>query len=207
MRDLTAIAGIGESDYCRKPGSGMSVLELLLVATRRAVADAGISATEIDGIITPPAWATAEAFAAALGLHLRYVAQPTGGGASSVGALQYAASAICTGLASCVLVPVGWNGYSGFRVRNFEDAPNMPAAGHVVDYYVPYGSVAPPQWYSMIATRYDHDYGLPAEALGTVAVNTRAFAQLNDRALMRGRPLTMEEYLASPWISRPYRLL
>jgi acetyl-CoA acetyltransferase len=208
VRDLTAIAGIGESDYCRQPGSGLSELELMLTASLRALDDAGLAPTEVDGIVIPQAWATAEAFAATLGLpDLRFAAQPTGGGATSVSALLYAAMAIVTGTASCVLAPVGWNGYSGFRVREVEAAPNMPAAAHVRDYYLPFGSVAPPQWYPLIAHRYAHDHGLPEEALGTVAVTTRAHAQHNDKALMRSRPLTLDEYRASPMISTPYRLL
>lgn len=50
-----------------------------------------------------------------------------------------------------------------------------------------------------------HDYGTPAEALGTVAVNTRGYAIRNPNALMR-KPLTMEDYLASRWVVEPYRL-
>lgn len=208
MRDQTAIVGIGESDYCRKPGSGMTELELMLTASRRALDDAGLAPTDIDGIIAPPAWVTPEDLASTLGLRdIRFACQPVGGGATSVGALLYAAAAIVTGTASCVLAPVGWNGYSGFRVRNVEDAPNMSAKHNVRDYYVPFGSVAPPQWYPLIANRYAHEHGLPVEALAQVAITTRAHAQHNDRALMRGRPLTLDDYLASPMISTPYRLL
>jgi acetyl-CoA acetyltransferase len=215
LRNRAAIAGIGETAYCRAPGSGVSELALMLEAALGAIADAGLAPSDVDGVMTPIWGASAEDFAANLGIqNLRWAVQVNMGGASPVVGLQSAALAVAAGIASVVLVPFGWNGYSGRRVRGdlsalaaelarFEAHVGVP----IRDYYVPYGSSSPAQWYTLMATRHMYEYGTPREALGAIAVACRKHAQLNERAVMRGRPMTMDDYLASPWVVEPYRLL
>jgi acetyl-CoA acetyltransferase len=208
LRDQACIVGVGETPYCRAPGSGRTHLGLLLDASLAAIRDAGLTPGDIDGIMTPIMGASAEDLAANLGIeNLRYAAQTAMGGASAVAALQTAAMAVAFGVADHVLVPAGWNGYSGTRGRDFSELDDeLAVAATARDYYLPFGTSAPPQIYALMARRHMHEYGTPAEALGAVAVACRGHAQLNDRAVMHGRPLTLETYLASPWISDPYRL-
>ena len=183
-----------------------------MAASMTAIKDAGLTPAEVDAVIPPPGFVAWDEIAAHLGIpDVRYTSCPQMGGASPVAALSTAAMAIATGMASVVLVPIGWNGYSANRPRP-DARPNKRRfrAGFfdvVKNYYAPYGLRSAPWWYSLYLQRYVKQFDVPAEAAGAIAVACRAHAQLNDKALMRGRPLTMDEYLASPYITEPLRKL
>jgi len=212
LKDKACIVGVGETAFTR--GSGKTELALMLEASVNAIGDAGLKPHDIDGIIGPPAGAYAEYFAANLGIEdLRYATTVLMGGASLVASLQSAAMAVAFGIARHVLIPMGWNGYSanpvrggGPRAGEATVPPQFPLGPTVAAYYLPYGATVPVQWYAWLATRHQQLYGTSSEAMGAVAVAERKHAQLNPKALMRGRPLTMEDYLASRWVSSPFRL-
>jgi acetyl-CoA acetyltransferase len=212
IKDKACIVGVGETAYTR--GSGKSDLMLMLEASVNAISDAGLSPHDVDGIIAPPLPSTAEHFAANLGIEdLRYATTVHMGGASPVASLQSAAMAVAHGVATHVLVPLGWNGYSAMRVRHLGQqrrrggGGGQPALATTIgEYYLPYGASVPVQWYAWLATRHQKLYGTPAEATAAVAIACRKHAQWNEKAYMRGRPLTLEAYLDSRPISTPFRL-
>lgn len=206
----SAIAGIGETDYLR--GSDDSILQMILKASMGALDDAGLTPADVDAIIPPPGFVAWDEIAAHLGVKdVRYTATPQMGGASPTAALQTAAMAISSGVADTVLIPIGWNGYSAIRPRP-DARPNkrrFTAAffDTVRTYYAPYGLRSAPWWYSLYLQRYVELFDVSPEAAGAVAVACRKHAQLNPKALMRERPLTMSDYLESPYITEPLRKL
>ena len=205
-----AIVGIAETDYLR--GADQSILQMILAASMGAIRDAGLKPSDVDAILPPPGFVAWDEIAAHLGVpNVRYTACPQMGGASATASLLTAAMAISTGVADVVLMTVGWNGYSAIRPRP-DARPNKRRFNAaffetVKNYYAPYGLRSAPWWYSLYLQRYAKRYNVPPEAAGAVAVACRRHAQLNPKALMRDRALTMEEYLASPYITEPLRKL
>ena len=207
--DQAAIVGIGETDYMR--GTEATALDMMLGATRAALDDAGLRASDLDGIIPPPVYTCAEELAANLGIDdLRFAATVHMGGASPIAAIGHAARAIASGVASAVLVTVGWNGYTAMRpkpgARRGPPLQFTSLTRTFRDYYRPYGAVMPAQIYAWIATRYQKLFDVPPEAPGAVAVACRKHARLNSRAVMRDKPLALDDYLASRWVTEPFRL-
>lgn len=213
LKDQACIVGVGETAYTR--GSGKSVLRLVLEASRHAIADAGLSVQDIDGFVLSGSFLFQEALAANLGINdLRYSTYVQMGGASPVTALQSAAMAVSMGIATNVLVPFGWNGYSEARVSRRErpDSPQVQRPDNAMsqavrNFYAPYGALAPVQYYAWLATRHRELYGTTDEDMAQVALTCREHAQHNPRAYMYDRPLTLEQYMESPVMATPFRIL
>ena len=206
-----AIVGVGETDYMR--GAESTVPELILDASMQAIRDAGLVPSDIDGVIPPPGFISTEEIAAHLGMpEVRYSITVHMGGASPTAALQSAAMAISGGFAEAVLVTLGWNGYSAMRPRpGVKPSRRKLDLGPVLEtsrnFYAPYGMYAAAQWYSLYLQRYVDLYDVQPEDAAEIALACREHAHLNDKALMAGREMTLDEYLDSPMIAGPLRKL
>ena len=205
----TAIVGIGETDYVR--GADEHVCDLILTASMDAIVDAGLTPRDIDGIIPPPGFMSTEEIAAHLGIpDVAYHVSVLMGGASPTAALQTASMAVHCGVAQAVLITFGWNGFSALRPRPdgrpTRRSMNVGPMGEAIrNFYAPYGLLAPAQQYSLYLRSYVDTFGIPEDAAAAIALTCRAHADLNDKALMRGRPLTRAEYDAAPFIAEPLR--
>jgi acetyl-CoA acetyltransferase len=204
LNGAAAIVGIGETPYSRSTPE--SALELQLRASLRAIADAGLTPRDIDGVIPVGiSGATAEEYVHNLGLpDLRFSGLVPHGGASAVGAIQMAAAAVATGICAYVLVPSGRSVSGGAKagVRIHQ----MPQFHYVTEFERPVGAVAPAQLYAPMARRHMELYGTTSRQLAEIAVTVRSHAVLNEHAIMR-TPITVEDHQNSRMISDPFRLL
>ncbi len=109
LRDKTCVTGIGETAYMR--GSTKTAFELQIESSLKAIADAGLTPKDIDGIIPIGIVSgTADDFIDNFGLpDLRFSAVVPHGGASPVMALQCAAAAVASGACKHVLITFGRN--------------------------------------------------------------------------------------------------
>src|SRR6185369_12125328 len=100
-----AIVGIGDADYTR--ASGRTTTEIAAQATERALADAGLAASDVDGIMYVPFSGdqfTGRDFHAHFGTSHSLWESDRGGGMVWAGSAPYdAALAIREGRATCVL--------------------------------------------------------------------------------------------------------
>lgn len=86
LREAGAVTGVGETEYMR--GTDRTALSLQLEASLRAIADAGLKPTDIDGVIPYGSGAVAEDVATNFGIRdLRFSATTPMGGASAVAAI------------------------------------------------------------------------------------------------------------------------
>ena len=203
-----AIAGIGQTAYTR--GTERTALELHLEAALAALADAGVSPHEIDALLpNEMSGVICEELALCLGLSdLRFSATIRTGGASFVSAIQSACLAIAGGIARCALLTAGRRGYSAQRVSKTSEGAMlpMPVLAAIDEFERPYGNTVAAQWFAQAARRHMHEFGTTSEHFGEIAVACRAHANLNPRALMHGRPMTLADHQASPFIAEPLRL-
>ncbi|MGW0017310.1 thiolase C-terminal domain-containing protein [Rhodococcus sp. NPDC003382] len=206
-RDACAIVGIGESAYTKN--SGTSVTALAAEATLAALADAGISPSEVDGIVRNDMdRVSCAALADAIGArNLTYYGDAGPGGSGPCAMVAQAVGAVMSGQAETVVVFRSLNGRSGTRFGLSSELARTTGGGEsMTEFYGPYGLLSPGQFFALLTRMYMNRTGLTSEQLGRVALAARRHANNNPRAQMYGRKMTLDDYLGSRMLSSPLRL-
>ncbi|MGI9084913.1 MAG: lipid-transfer protein [Aeromicrobium sp.] len=209
FRGAGSIAGIGATEFSKE--SGRSELQLSAEAALAALADAGLAAADVDGLVTFTMDSTAEiALARELGMgELRFFSRINYGGGAACATVQQAAMAVATGIADVVVAYRGFNERSGQRFGQVQSAAAAQANTNGLDnaWSHPYGLSTPAATVAMQARRYMHEYGATSADFGRVAVADRRHAATNPAAFFHERPITLEDHQSSRMIADPLRLL
>ncbi len=209
------ISGIGQSDVGRR--LGRSELDLTIEAAQVAIADAGLTRDDIDGIATYPgmgmgpggfAGPTSPEVQDAMGLSLNWH-DGGGEGPAQMRAVMAAALAVAAGLARHVLVyrtvtegsAQGTGGRQGIGGSG-GGGGGVPRFGGFMQWTLPFGAVSAANWLALVAQRRFHEFGLTREQMGQIAINNRRNAGLNPKAIYTD-PMSMEDYLAARMITSP----
>lgn len=199
------LSGVGISRIGRR--LGVPPLELTVEAARQAIADAGLTAADVDGVATMGDTPHAEA-SAALGIEARY----TGGGVDTGGLLtplMSAVVAVAEGRARHVLVYRTVQMMGGTIAPPSDDPEEAARTTQVmgdIGSLLAHHAYSAANWVAMHCARHMHLYGTTREQLGAIAVNARANAARNPLAVYRD-PMTLDDYLAARPVSTPLGLL
>ena len=214
LRDRTSIVGIGETQYWKAGGADRTEFELACEAVQRAVADAGLTLADVDGLcVYSGERSSPSEVAQALGLGaLRFVSLYPGGGNSACAVVHHAALAVASGSADVVVCyrSICQGQFGRFGRARVGSGTARAEVGESVGgreaFTMPSGLMSAAQSYALEARRHMHEYGTTSEHFGMISVACYTNAQRNPRAVMHGRPLTLEDHQRSRMIADPYRL-
>ncbi len=200
VRSRVAIAGIGVAGLGE--AHGYTELEILGQAATRAVADAGLTMRDIDGVATCSSSATMWGMPVVeyLGLRPQFIESTMLGGSSFLAHLLPSILALESGQCNAVLVCYG----STQRTATFGRKEGVKARS-LLDpqpFEQPYAPIQPITSYALAAQRHMHEFGTTRRQLAEVAVAARKWAQLNPEAVMRD-PLSIDDVLNARMVSDP----
>jgi acetyl-CoA acetyltransferase len=181
---------------------GMSQLQLHADAALNTLADAGLTAADIDGVAT--AGESPTSVAHYLGITPKWVDGTSVGGCSFMLHVRHAVAAIQQGLCETVLITHGESGRSGIGRGGFRGGGDATSLSG--QFEAPYGPVGPTTLFTLPVLRYMKEYGMTHEQLAMVAVVQREWAGKNPRASHR-EPITVSDVLNSRLIAYPFHVL
>ncbi|MCU1344711.1 MAG: lipid-transfer protein [Acidimicrobiia bacterium] len=199
--DGAAIAGIGQTEFSQN--SGRSERRLAVEAITTALADAGLTANDVDGLVTFDFDSNDPASVAdTMGLRqLTFFSETMYGGGGGCSTIMQAAMAVASGSAEVVVAYRAMNERSG--VRFGQARVSKRAIPAVIALSAPYGLHTAAQGFSLNIARYFHEHDVTNADVAPLAVAQRAYAATNPAARFFGRPITIDDHQSSRWIVEP----
>ena len=207
-----AVAGVGYSQAGRR--TGLSYRELGRQSAMAAMADAGLTPADIDGVATwtgmgdNPPDGDAMDLAFVLGFTPVDFFYSAARSPAFVDVAVHAISAVASGLCdTCIAFRlIRQQPSTGDRLAaGKQETGPMPARGSA-QWGAPFGSMAAAAGIGGLQMQaHMSRFGTTEEQFAINAVNQRYHASLNDNALFR-EPLTIEDYFNARYIAKPCRL-
>lgn len=205
LADKYAIVGVGETAY--KRGGGRTTRAMATEAISNAMADAGLTMDDVDGMLSYSGGDSTFApfIAGDLGIRLNFYMDVFGGGSSTEALIGIAVGVIETGMCNTVAIFRSMNGYSQVRIGGTGARSAVPVKGDDLHSRA-YGWQSAGQMFAPTFMRHMYDYGTTPEQVAMVKVIHSEHASNNPKALYRNR-VTADEVLASRMICKPLHLL
>jgi acetyl-CoA acetyltransferase len=203
MTRRVAIAGVALSDVGRV--DHLTPYELVAQSSRRALADAGLTKADIDGVGSTSLGTLAPVDVCEyLGLRPRWMDSTAVGGSAWEVMAAHASDAIAMGHADVILLTYGSTARADLK-RKLRTASLDWGSRGPLQWEAPYGHTLIAK-YAMAARRHMHEYGTTIEQLAQVAVSARSNAASNPDAFVRD-PITIADVLDGPMIADPFTKL
>jgi acetyl-CoA acetyltransferase len=195
-RGSVAVVGAAESDL-GLVAQHTSPVDLMAQGTLRALEDAGLKLSDVDGVFAAASQVRMSPMALCeyLGIKPRYYDGTIIGGSSFMTHVAHAQAAIEHGLCEVAVIAYGSTQRSVTRAA---------ASPREYNYYEsPYRPILPISAYAMAAARHMHEFGTTREQLAEVAVAARKWALMNPKSWEK-EPLTIEQVLNARMVSHPF---
>ena len=195
-RGSVAVVGAAESDL-GLVAPHTSPVDLMAQATMRALDDAGLKLSDVDGLFVAATQVRMGPLTLAEYLRIKpkYFDGTIIGGSSFMSHVTHAQMAIEAGLCEVAVIAYGSTQRSVSRA-----AASPREYNH---YETPYKPILPISAYALAAARHMHQFGTTREHLAEVAVAARQWALLNPIAWEK-EALTIEQVLKARVVSYPF---
>lgn len=206
ISDKASIVGIGATEFSKN--SGRSEFRLASEAIMAALADAGVSASEVDGFCTMTVDNNSEAeIARAIGAgELSFFSRIGFGGGGACAVVQQAVLAVTSGLANVVVCYRAMNERSQYRFGGPLQGAQLTSEGEVTAYHTLHGLSTAAALVAVMMRRYMKKYGATRYDFATISIAARKHAARNPAAFFYGKPITLDDYLNSRVIADPLHL-
>ena len=200
-----AIVGVGETTYRR--GSTETTRNLATWAIGNALDDAGLEASDVDGMLSYSGNDSAMStfVVGDLGMRLNFYMDVHGGGSSTEALTGIAIGVIEAGMCNTVAIFRAMNGFTQVRIGGTGARSAAPITGDQVHMRA-YGWQSAGQMFAPTFMRHMYDYGTTPEQVAHVKVAHSKHASNNPKAYYKQR-YTVEDVVSSRIICKPLHLL